>query len=214
MSNKKSVSTLNAQREAVFGKGRAVITKFRKAVKAVATATLDIRAYLNEVTDVTGQGWAKLVIGTSKNAEGKNKANTTDPEAVAHIVAFGLAVKKAHAEGTFSTYDADKIKKLGGAEAAMDTALKAANTWWNESIKGGKQDDVQVTKSGKVVKAATKKAGKKNGKVTDLVEVADQQALNYINAITALIDLAPDTDDAKELKTIRESIAGYHGLEI
>ena len=96
----------------------------------------------------------------------------------------------------------------------MDTALKAANTWWNESIKGGKQDDVQVTKSGKVVKAATKKAGKKNGKVTDLVEVADQQALNYINAITALIDLAPDTNDAKELKVIRESIAGYHGLEI
>jgi len=214
MSNKKSVSTLNAQREAVFGKGKAVITKFRKAVKAVSTATLDIRAYLNEVTDVTGQGWAKLVIGTSKTAEGKNKANTTDPETVAHIVGFGLAVKKAHAEGTFATYPAEKVKKLGGAEAAMETALKAANTWWNESIKGGKHDDVQVTKSGKVVKVERKKSDKKNGKTTDLVAVADQQALNYINAITVLIDLAPETDNAKELKAIRESIAGYHGLEI
>ena len=73
---------------------------------------------------------------------------------------------------------------------------------------------MQVTKSGKVVKAQTKKADKKNGKVVDLVEVADQQALNYINAITALIDIDPKTENAKELRAIRESIAGYHGLEI
>jgi len=213
MSNK-TVSTLNAARDALFAKSRAVVAKFRKAVKAFVTATEDIRAHLNEITDTTGQGWANLTIGDSKNAEGKNLKVTTDPEAVAHILAFAKAVRKVHAEGTFATYDADKIKALGGEKAAMEKAHKVAAVWWNESIKGGKRDDVQVTKSGKVVKAQTKKADKKNGKTTDLVAVADQQALNYINAITALIDIAPETENAKELRAIRESIAGYHGLEI
>ena len=56
--------------------------------------------------------------------------------------------------------------------------------------------------------------GKKNGKVTDLVEVADQQALNYVNAITALIDSAPGSTNADSLREIRELIAGYHALDI
>ena len=72
----------------------------------------------------------------------------------------------------------------------------------------------KAAKSTGSAKPQSKGKGKKNGKVIDLVEVADQQALNYVNAITALIDSAPKSDSANSLREIRELVAGYHALDI
>jgi hypothetical protein len=204
----KTVSTISAVRKALFVQSKELLGNFKSACEAHLTAVGDIRAHFVALGKEGNFNFCDVIIGDTPQANKKN-GTLGDPEVIAHTVGFATNIREIHAQATFALYSADQIKAKGGAEKALEKARNAAKTWYVEAIKGTKRN---IGKSTGTSKPQSK--GKKNGKVTDLVEVADIQALNYVNAITALIDSAPDTDSATSLREIRELIAGYHALDI
>lgn len=207
----KTVSTISKARKALFAKSKEVLGNFKSACDTHLTAVGDIRAHFEKLGKEGGFDFRDVIIGDTRQAIKNNEA-LGDPEVIAHFVPVAMNVREIHAQATFAGYSADQIKSKGGAEEALEKARKAAKTWYVEAIKGTKRNTKNSGSSKPQSKGKGK--GKKNGKVVDLVEVADQQALNYVNAITALIDSAPDTDSANTLREIRELIAGYHALDI
>jgi hypothetical protein len=183
---------------------------FKNACATHLTAVGDIRTHLIALGKEGGFNFCDVIIGDTPQANKKNET-LGDPEVIAHCVGFALGVREIHAQSTFAGYSADQIKAKGGAEKALEKARNAAKTWYVEAIKGTKRNAGKSTGS---TKPQSKGKGVKNGKVVDLVEVADQQAKNYVNAITALIDSAPKSTNADSLREIRELIAGYHALDI
>ena len=206
----KTVSTISKARKALFAKSKEVIGNFKSACDTHLTAVGDIRAHFEKLGKEGGFDFRDVIIGDTPQANKKNET-LGDPEVIAHFVPVAMNVREIHAQATFAGYSADQIKAKGGAEKALEKARKAAKTWYVEAIKGTKRNTKNSAGSSK---PQSKGKGKKNGKVVDLVEVSDQQALNYVNAITALIDSAPDTDSANTLREIRELVAGYHALDI
>ena len=206
----KTDSTISKARKALFAKSKEVIGNFKSACDTHLTAVGDIRAHFEKLGKEGGFDFRDVIIGDTPQANKKNET-LGDPEVIAHFVPVAMNVREIHAQATFAGYSADQIKAKGGAEKALEKARKAAKTWYVEAIKGTKRNAGKSTGS---TKPQSKGKGKKNGKVVDLVEVSDQQALNYVNAITALIDSAPDTDSANTLREIRELVAGYHALDI
>ena len=205
----KTVSTISKARKGLFAKSKEVLGNFKDACAKHLTAVGDIRAHFEKLGKEGGFDFRDVIIGDTRQAIKNNEA-LGDPEVIAHFVPVAMNVREIHAQSTFAGYSADQIKEKGGAEKALEKARKAAKTWYVEAIKGTKRN----TKNSGSSKPQSKGKGKKNGKVTDLVEVADQQALNYVNAITALIDSAPESTNADSLREIRELIAGYHALDI
>jgi len=206
----KTVSTISKTRKGLFAKSKEVLGNFKNACASHLTAVGDIRTHLIALGKEGNFDFREVIIGDTPQANKKNET-LGDPEVIAHCVGFALGVREIHAQSTFAGYSADQVKAKGGAEKALEKARNAAKTWYVEAIKGTKRNTGKSTGS---TKPQSKGKGKKNGKVTDLVEVADQQALNYVNAITALIDSAPKSTNADSLREIRELIAGYHALDI
>ena len=204
----KTVSTISKARKALFAQSKEVLGNFKSACDTHLTAVGDIRAHFEKLGKEGGFNFRDVIIGDTRQAI-KNNEKLGDPEVIAHCVGFAINVREIHAQSTFAGYSVDQVNAKGGAEKALDKARKAAKTWYVEAIKGTKRNTGKSTGSTK-----PQSKGKKNGKVTDLVEVADQQALNYVNAITALIDSAPESTNADSLRQIRELIAGYHALDI
>ncbi len=204
----KTVSTISAVRKALFAQSKEVIGNFKSACDSHLTAVGDIRAHFIALGKEGNFDFRDVIIGNTPQANKKNET-LGDSEVIAHTVGFATNIREIHAQSTFALYSADQIKAKGGAEKALEKARNAAKTWYVEAIKGTKRNTGKATGTFK-----PQSKGKKNGKVTDLVEVADQQAQNYVNAITALIDSAPDSDSANSLREIRELIAGYHALDI
>jgi len=206
----KTVSTISNVRKALFAQSKEVLGNFKSACDSHMTAVGDIRNHFEKLGDEGNFNFREVIIGNTPQANKKNET-LGDPEVIAHTVGFATNIREIHAQATFALYSTDQVKAKGGAEKALEKARNAAKTWYVEAIKGTKRNTGKATGT---FKPQSKGKGKKNGKVTDLVEVADQQALNYVNAITALIDSAPDTDSATSLREIRELIAGYHALDI
>jgi hypothetical protein len=206
----KTVSTISKTRKGLFAKSKEVLGNFKNACASHLTAVGDIRTHLIALGKEGNFDFREVIIGDTPQANKKNET-LGDPEVIAHCVGFALGVREIHAQSTFAGYSADQVKAKGGAEKALEKARNAAKTWYVEAIKGTKRNTGKSTGS---TKPQSKGKGKKNGKVVDLVEVADQQALNYVNAITALIDSAPKSTNADSLREIRELIAGYHALDI
>ena len=206
----KTVSTISKTRKGLFAKSKEVLGNFKNACASHLTAVGDIRTHLIALGKEGNFDFREVIIGDTPQANKKNET-LGDPEVIAHCVGFALGVREIHAQSTFAGYSADQVKAKGGAEKALEKARNAAKTWYVEAIKGTKRNAGKSTGS---TKPQSKGKGKKNGKVTDLVEVADQQAKNYVNAITALIDSAPKSTNADSLREIRELIAGYHALDI
>ena len=206
----KTVSTISKTRKGLFAKSKEVLGNFKNACASHLTAVGDIRTHLIALGKEGNFDFREVIIGDTPQANKKNET-LGDPEVIAHCVGFALGVREIHAQSTFAGYSADQVKAKGGAEKALEKARNAAKTWYVEAIKGTKRNAGKSTGS---TKPQSKGKGKKNGKVVDLVEVADQQALNYVNAITALIDSAPKSTNADSLREIRELIAGYHALDI
>lgn len=206
----KTVSTISKARKALFAQSKEVLGNFKDACAKHLTAVGDIRAHFEKLGKEGNFDFRDVIIGDTRQAI-KNNEKLGDTEVIAHFVPVAMNVREIHAQATFAGYSADQIKAKGGAEKALDKARNAAKTWYVEAIKGTKRNAGKSTGSSK---PQSKGKGKKNGKVTDLVEVADQQALNYVNAITALIDSAPESTNADSLREIRELIAGYHALDI
>ena len=206
----KTVSTISKTRKGLFAKSKEVLGNFKNACASHLTAVGDIRTHLIALGKEGNFDFREVIIGDTPQANKKNET-LGDPEVIAHCVGFALGVREIHAQSTFAGYSADQVKAKGGAEKALEKARNAAKTWYVEAIKGTKRNAGKSTGS---TKPQSKGKGVKNGKVTDLVEVADQQAKNYVNAITALIDSAPESTNADSLREIRELIAGYHALDI
>ena len=206
----KTVSTISKARKVLFAQSKEVLGNFKSACDSHLTAVGDIRAHFVALGKEGGFDFRDVIIGDTPQAT-KNNASLGDPEVIAHFVPVAMNVREIHAQATFAGYSADQIKSKGGAEEALNKARKAAKTWYVEAIKGTKRKAAKSTGS---AKPQSKGKGKKNGKVVDLVEVADKSALNYVNAITALIDSAPKSDSANSLREIRELVAGYHALDI
>jgi len=206
----KTVSTISKTRKGLFAKSKEVLGNFKNACASHLTAVGDIRTHLIALGKEGNFDFREVIIGDTPQANKKNET-LGDPEVIAHCVGFAISVREIHAQSTFAGYSADQVKAKGGAEKALEKARKAGKVWYVEAIKGTKRNAGKSTGS---TKPQSKGKGKKNGKVTDLVEVADQQAQNYVNAITALIDSAPKSTNADSLREIRELIAGYHALDI
>jgi hypothetical protein len=213
MSKAKTVSTINVAREEVLKKAVSLAKKARKSFQDVEATNSSIRAWLFEVKEVTGVDFRDITIGTDSVSQGKNKAlGCSDVEAMNRIIQFALSVREYYAEAKFANYDEAKIKELGGKEKAKDHARGLAKTWWKEAIKDQKNKGLTiVSKNGK--KVVKGKVGKlaKNGKVVDLVEVADQQAQNYINALQALVELGHV--DADLYRDTIKNVKAVHGFE-
>lgn len=207
----KTVSTISKARKDLFAKSKEVLGNFKNACDSHLTAVGDIRAHFVALGKEGNFDFRDVIIGDTPQANKKNET-LGEPEVIAHFVPVAMNVREIHAQATFAGYSADQIKAKGGAEKALEKARNAAKTWYVEAIKGTKRNAGKSTGSTKP--QSKSKIRKHNGKVLDLVEVADQQAQNYVNAITALIDSAPESTNADSLREIRELIAGYHALDI
>ena len=208
----KTVSTLSEQRKTLFDHSKEVLGNFKSACATHLTAVGDIRTHLIALGKEGGFDFREVIIGNTRQAIKKNET-LGDPEVIAHCVDFALGVREIHAQSTFAGYSAEQVKAKGGKKKARDKADKAAKTWYVEAIKGTKRNTGKSTGSSKP-ESNGKGKGKKNGEVVDLVEVADQHAQNYVHAITALVESAPESTNADSLREIIELVAGYHALDI
>lgn len=215
----KTVSTLSEQRKALFDHSKEVLGNFRSACDTHLTAVDDIRTHLIALGKEGNFDFREVIIGDTRQAI-KNNESLGDPEVIAHCVGFAMSVREIHAQSTFAGYSADQVKAKGGAEKALEKARKAGKVWYVEAIKGTKRNTGKSTGSSKP-ESNGKGKGKGKGKTVhplagsiDLVARADAHAQNYVNAITALIDSAPESTNADSLREIRELIAGYHALDI
>ena len=204
----KTVSTISEVRKALFSKSNEVLKDFKSACESHLTAVGDIRAHFVALGKEGNFDFCEVIIGDTPQANKKNET-LGDPEVIAHCVGFATNVREIHAQATFAGYSADQIKAKGGAEKALEKARNAAKTWYVEAIKGTKRNNGKSTGTSK-----PQSKGKKNGKVTDLVEVADQQALNYARSILALIDLQDSKkQDSSSLRSIFKDVVEYHALD-
>ena len=208
----KTVSTISKTRKGLFAKSKEVLGNFKNACASHLTAVGDIRTHLIALGKEGNFDFREVIIGDTPQANKKNET-LGDPEVIAHCVGFALGVREIHAQSTFAGYSADQVKAKGGAEKALEKARNAAKTWYVEAIKGTKRNTGKSTGSSKP-ESNGKGKGKKNGEVVDLVEVADQHAQNYVHAITALVESAPESTNADSLREIIELVAGYHALDI
>ena len=204
----KTVSTISNVRKALFVHSKEVLGNFKSACDSHLTAVGDIRAHFVALGNEGNFDFCDVIIGDTPQAVKKNET-LGDSEVIAHTVGFAIGVREIHAQATFAGYSADQIKAKGGAEKALVKARNAAKTWYVEAIKGTKRNTGKATGTFK-----PQSKGKKNGKVTDLVEVADQQALNYARSILALIDLQDSKkNDSSSLRAIFKDVVEYHALE-
>tara|TARA_R110000850_G_C9844778_1_gene454679 strand:- start:155 stop:793 length:639 start_codon:yes stop_codon:yes gene_type:complete len=203
----KTVSTISNVRKALFAQSKEVLGNFKSACDSHLTAVGDIRDHFEKLGDEGNFNFREVIIGNTPQANKKNET-LGDPEVIAHCVGFASGVREIHAQATFALYSTDQIKAKGGTKKALEKARNAAKTWYVEAIKGTKRDTGKATGTFK-----PQSKGKKNGKVTDLVEVADQQALNYARSILALIDLQDSKkNDSSSLRAIFNDVVEYHAI--
>ena len=184
----KTVSTISEVRKALFVQSKELLGNFKSACESHLTAVGDIRAHFVALGNEGNFDFCDVIIGDTPQAVKKNET-LGDPEVIAHTVGFATNIREIHAQAT--------------------KARNAAKTWYVEAIKGTKRNTGKATGTFK-----PQSKGKKNGKVTDLVEVADQQALNYARSILALIDLQDSKkQDSSSLRAIFKDVVEYHAIE-
>ena len=214
MTKAKTVSTINKARKALFAKGKAIVQRLRESLELNVKSNDEIVEHLDAMQKATGQHWVNLSIAHDHPT---NSQRVTDPEAAYAMIEFALAVRQVHTEAHYASFSANQLKALG-AEKAMAKAKSATTSWWSW-LKQRSQYANQIEKKNsgnasggaRVVKGKSGKLAK-NGKVVDLKEVAQQQAINYINALKEYVKSAPDSVDAEFVAGLIEQISDYHAI--
>lgn len=214
MTKAKTVSTINKARKALFAKGKAIVQRLRESLELNVKSNEEIIEHLDAMQKMTGQQWVNLSIAHDHPT---NSQRVTDPEAAYAMIEFALAVRQVHTEAHYASFSANQLKALG-AEKAMAKAKSATTSWWSW-LKQRSQYANQIEKKNsgnasggaRVVKGKSGKLAK-NGKVVDLKEVAQQQAINYINALKEYVKSAPDSVDAEFVAGLIEQISDYHAI--
>ena len=214
MTKAKTVSTINKARKALFAKGKAIVQRLRESLELNVKSNDEIVEHLDAMQKATGQHWVNLSIAHDHPT---NSQRVTDPEAAYAMIEFALAVRQVHTEAHYASFSANQLKALG-AEKAMAKAKSATTSWWSwlkqrsaYASQIEKKNSGNASGGARVVKGKSGKLAK-NGKVVDLKEVAQQQAINYINALKEYVKSAPDSVDAEFVAGLIEQISDYHAI--
>ena len=207
--NTKAISTMSKERAGLFAESLAIAKEFKGNVAGLLDSTKKIISH-NESLGKDGQfKMALVVIGDRPQDLKKTYAQnpSADLDAIDHFVKYATELRKAKAELVMSDYP--KAKNKSEVAKQLERAKSTAKQWWSDTICGNKKK--QVARNG--ASANPQSAGvEKVTQEKDLNEVADIQAQNYVNALTALLPSANETTATFYLDMI-EAVKNLHAID-
>jgi hypothetical protein len=205
----KAISTISKERKGLFANSTKIQTEFKSGVTGLLGSHKKIIAHNESLGKDGGFKAASTVIGDRPQDLKKTmKQNPiADEEAVKHFVAHAMILRDAKAALVMGDYP--KAKNKSEVAKQLERAKSTAKQWWSDTICGNKKK--QVARNG--ASANPQSAGVEKVEVEkDLNEVADIQAQNYINALTALLPDANETTATYYLEMIG-AVKNLHAID-
>jgi|TARA_R110000787_G_scaffold33886_1_gene88324 hypothetical protein len=205
----KAISTISKERKGLFANSTKIQTEFKSGVTGLLGSHKKIIAHNESLGKDGGFKAASTVIGDRPQDLKKTmKQNPiADEEAVKHFVAHAMILRDAKAALVMGDYP--KAKNKSEVAKQLERAKSTAKQWWSDTICGNKKK--QVARNG--ASANPQSAGVEKVEVEkDLNEVADIQAQNYINALTALLPSMSDAIAVSWVKMIAD-VKALHAID-
>ena len=206
----KTISGKSKERAGLFATSATIQKEFKSGVTGLLDSTKKIINHAKALGKDGQFTMGLVVIGDRPQDLKKTYSQNAgaDLDAINHFVGYALALRKSKADLIMSDYPtvktpAEKVKQL-------DRAKATAKQWWSDTICGNKKKQVSRQGASSAPQSKATPAEKVKPE-TDLNAVADIQAQNYVNALTAMLpNLSPEL--AVSWEKMIADVKGLHAM--